>query len=1061
MNKTLRTILAFSLKNKYFIYFATIIMVIYGVITFISMPIEAFPDVTNTEITVITQWPGRSAEEVEKFVTIPIEIALNPVNRKTSLRSTSIFGLSVVKLIFEDEVQDAYARTQVNTMIQNAQLPENINPQVQPPTGPTGEIFRYTLVSSFREPRELKTIQDWTVDRELRSVPGIADIVSFGGTVKSYEIQVNPQKLAGLGITPLDVYTAVNKSNINIGGDVIKKNNQAYIVRGIGLLNDINEIRNIFITNINGLPVLVKDIADVQVSGLPRLGEVGRSDAIDSNKTRIVKDEKDAVEAIVLMRKGENPDKVIKALKLKIQKLNDRVLPPDVKIVPFYNREELIHYATHTVMHNLIEGILFVTLIVSLFMFNWRTTLIVSIIIPLSLLFAFICLHFMGMSANLLSLGAIDFGIIIDGAVVMVEGLFVMLDQQAKAHSMERFNKLAKMGMIKKKGAELAKAIFFSKVIIITALLPIFSFQKVEGKLFSPLAYTLGFALVGALIFTLTLVPVLVNALLNKNVREKHNPFTHLMTGWIMNGFRFVFQNKRLSLGISIVVIVLGLYSFKFLGSEFLPELNEGSLWVRATLPYSVALDKSVSVANQMRSIMMQYPQVRKVVSQTGRPDDGTDVTGFYNNEFDVALYPQEEWNPKITKDELIEQMRKSLSVIPGAELNFSQPIMDNVEEAVSGVKGSICVKIFGDSLNYMETKSDEVYNILKTVKGIADLGVIRNIGQPELDIDLDQSRMALYGVSTADANAVIEMAIGGKAVTELYEGVRRFDIRIRFPEEFRSSDVDIGNLQVPTSSGSKVPVKEIAGITQKTGPCLIFRDDNERYSAVKFSIEGRDMGSAITEAQEKVEEKVKLKKGYGLVWQGDFENQQRASKRLKEVVPISLLLIFLLLFIMFGNLKDAGLVFLNVPFAVVGGIIALLLTGTNFSISAGIGFIALFGICILEGVLLITAFKQNLERLRGENPLYTAVKRGVNSLIRPVLMTALMATIGLMPAALSAGIGSESSRPLARVVIGGLICATIFSLLIFPVVFFLSYRRVDTRHQGENDDPESLRLKA
>ncbi|HCL83473.1 MAG TPA: CusA/CzcA family heavy metal efflux RND transporter [Chitinophagaceae bacterium] len=1053
MNKTLKSILAFSLKNKYFVYFATIILVIYGVMTFINMPIEAFPDVTNTEITVITQWPGRSAEEVEKFVTIPIEIALNPVNRKTSLRSTSIFGLSVVKLIFEDDVQDAYARTQVNTMIQNATLPDNIVPQVQPPTGPTGEIFRYTLASSFRDPRELKTLQDWTVDRELRSVPGIADIVSFGGTVKSYEIQVNPQKLTGLGITPLDVYMAVNKSNINIGGDVIKKNNQAYIVRGIGLLNDINEIRNIFITNINGLPVLVKDIAEVEVSGLPRLGEVGRSDAVDSNKTRRVTDEQDAVEAIVLMRKGENPDKVIKALKLKIQKLNDRVLPPDVKIVPFYNREELIHYATHTVMHNLIEGILLVTLIVSLFMFNWRTTLIVSMIIPLSLLFAFICLHFMGMSANLLSLGAIDFGIIIDGAVVMVEGLFVMLDQQAKAHSMERFNKLAKMGMIKKKGAELAKAIFFSKVIIITALLPIFSFQKVEGKLFSPLAYTLGFALLGALIFTLTLVPVLVNALLNKNVREKHNPFTHVMTRWILNGFRFVFRNKKLSLGIAAVVIVVGLYAFKFLGTEFLPELNEGSIWIRATMPYSISLDKSVQVANQMRSIMMQFPEVRKVVSQTGRPDDGTDVTGFYNNEFDVSLYPQEDWNPKISKEELIEQMRKSLSTIPGAELNFSQPIMDNVEEAVSGVKGSICVKIFGDSLNYMENKSDEVYKILKNVKGVEDLGVIRNIGQPELDIDLDQSRMALYGVSTADANAVIEMAIGGKAVTELYEGVRRFDIRIRFPEAFRTSDEDIGNLQVPTSSGSKVPVKEIATITQKTGPCLIFRDDNERYSAIKFSIAGRDMGSAIKEAQEKVDEQVKLKKGYNMVWQGDFENQQRASKRLMEVVPISLLLIFLLLFIMFGNLKDAGLVFLNVPFAVVGGVFALLLTGTNFSISAGIGFIALFGICILEGVLLITAFKQNLEKLRGENPLYTAVKRGVNSLIRPVLMTALMATIGLMPAALSAGIGSESSRPLARVVIGGLICATIFSLLIFPVVFFLSYRKVDTRHQGEGDD--------
>ncbi|HTB23895.1 MAG TPA: efflux RND transporter permease subunit, partial [Puia sp.] len=566
--------------------------------------------------------------------------------------------------------------------------------------------------------------------------------------------------------------------------------------------------------------------------------------------------------------------------------------------------------------------------------------------------------------------------------------------------------------------------------------------------------------LLGALIFTLTLVPVLVDALLNKNVREKHNPFTHMLTGWILFGFKFVFGNKRLALGISIVFIVIGFYSFKFLGSEFLPELNEGSLWVRATMPYSIALDKSVQVANQMRSIMMQFPQVKKVVSQTGRPDDGTDVAGFYNNEFDVALYPQEEWNPKISKDELIEQLRKSLSVIPGAELNFSQPIMDNVEEAVSGVKGSICVKIFGDSLNYMEEKSDEVDNVLKTVKGITDLGVIRNIGQPELDIDLDQDRMALYGVSTADANAVIEMAIGGKAVTQLYEsGVRHFDIRIRFPVEFRSSDDDIGNLQVPTASGSKVPVKQIATITQKTGPCLIFRDDNERYSAIKFSVEGRDMGSTIKEAQEKVDEKVKLKKGYNMVWQGDFENQQRASKRLTEVVPISLLLIFLLLFIMFGNLKDAGLVFLNVPFAVVGGIFALMITGTNFSISAGIGFIALFGICILEGVLLTTAFKQNLERLRGENPLYTAVKRGVNSLIRPVLMTAFMATIGLLPAAMSAGIGSESSRPLARVVIGGLICATIFSLLIFPVVFFLSYRNVDTRHQGESDD--SVKVKA
>jgi len=1054
MNKILKGILAFSLKNKYFIFFATALLAVYGFMTFQKMPIEAFPDVTNTEITIITQWPGRSAEEVEKFVTIPIEITLNPVQKKTSLRSTSIFGLSVVKLIFEDDVTDNFARLQVNNLLPTAELPDNINPQVQPPTGPTGEVYRYTLESTFRDPRELKTLQDWVVDRELRSVPGIADIVSFGGMVKTYEIRVNPQKLAGLGITPLDVSNAVAKSNINIGGDVINKNSQAYVVRGIGLLNNINEIRNIIVENINGIPILVKDVADVEVSNLPRLGEVGRTDAIDSAGHRTLRNNPDAVEGIVLMRKGENPDEVISGLKEKVKKLNDRVLPPDTKIVPFYNREDLIHYATHTVLHNLIEGILLVTLIVSLFMFNWRTTLIVSIIIPLSLLFSFICLHLMGMSANLLSLGAIDFGIIIDGAVVMVEGLFVLLDHRAKEVTMDRFNRLSKLGLIRKKGAELGKAIFFTKLIIITALLPIFAFQKVEGKMFSPLAFTLGFALLGALLFTLTLVPVLVNVLLRKNVREKHNPFTHFITQRIMAGFRFVFHHKKASILVATIVIVGGLWSFKFLGSEFLPELNEGSIWVRATLPYSISLDSSVVRAEQMRAIMMRFPQVRRVMSQTGRPDDGTDVAGFYNNEFGVSLYPMEEWNPKISKDELIEEMRKQLSVVPGAELNFSQPIMDNVEEAVSGVKGSICVKIFGDSLGYMEEQSNQVYGILKNIRGIADLGVIKNIGQPELDIDLDQSRMALYGVSAADANAVIEMAIGGKAVTQLYEGVRKFDIRIRFPEDFRATQDDIGNLLVPTQSGSKVPIHEIAEISQKTGPCLIFRDDNQRYSAVKFSIEGRDMGSTIAEAQAKVDQIVKLKKGYSMVWQGDFENQQRATKRLAQVVPISLLLIFLLLFIMFGNLKDAGLVFLNVPCAVVGGIFALLITGTNFSISAGIGFIALFGICILEGVLLITAFKHNLERIKGlESPLYTSIKLGVNDLIRPVLMTALMAMIGLLPAAISSGIGSESSRPLARVVIGGLICATIFSLLVFPLVFFWSYRKVDTKHQGETEE--------
>jgi len=1046
MIKFLRGVIGFSLKNKYFILICAGVLAVAGVITFLQMPIEAFPDVTNTEIDIITQWPGQSAEEVEKLVTIPIEIALNPVQKKISLRSNTIFGLSYVKVIFDDHVTDEEARQQVMFLLNNASLPNGISPSVQPPTGPTGEIFRYTLKSTFRDVRELKTIQDWVIDRRLRAIPGVGDINSFGGKTKSYEITVDPGKLATLGITPLDVYSAVQKTNLNVGGDMIVQNNQAFAVRGLGLIKDIHQIGNIVISNNNGVPVIVNDVATVSVSNLPRLGWIGRSDAnVDKDGKRTVVDDPDAVEAIIVMRKGENPTEVVNALKAEINKLNNDILPADTKIVPYYDRSDLIGFATHTVLHNLIEGILLVTLLVSLFMFNWRTTLIVSIIIPLALMFAFICLHAMGMSANLLSLGAVDFGIIIDGAVVMVEGMFVFLDRKAMQVGMERFNKLAKLSMIKNDGAMLGKAIFFAKLIIIMGLLPVFAFQKVEGKLFSPLAFTLGFALVGALITTLTLVPVLISMLLNKNVHEKHNPFVHHLSGFMLFGFNNAFKNKTLVVTTSMIVMVVGLYSFRFLGSEFLPELDEGAIWLRVQLPYSVSLDKSVETSKQVRQILMSFPQVQYAVSQTGRPDDGTDVAGFYNNEFDVLMYPEDDWKPKVTKEELISQMNAKLAKLPGVDLNFSQPISDNVEEAVSGVKGSIVVKVYGDSLDYSEKKVNEIYQILKNVRGIEDLGMIASIGLPELDITLDQQKMAQYGVAETDANSVIAMAIGGQAASTLYEGVRTFDIRVRFPEAYRKTPEDIGNLLVPTQNGSKVPIKEIASITQKTGPCLIFRDENERFATLKFSIRGRDMGSTIKEAQQKVNAKLQLKRGYHLAWQGDFENQQRAEKRLTQVVPVSLGLIFLLLFVMFGNFKDAALVFLNVPFAIVGGIAMLLITGTNFSISAGIGFIALFGICIQDGVLLITVFKQNLETIRGERlTLFTAIKLGVNSRIRPVMMTALMAAIGLCPAALSHGIGSESSRPLARVVIGGILCAMMFSLWVFPLIFGWAYRKVD-----------------
>ncbi|MGZ3951158.1 MAG: efflux RND transporter permease subunit, partial [Flavisolibacter sp.] len=846
---------------------------------------------------------------------------------------------------------------------------------------------------------------------------------------------VNPQKIASYGISPLDVYTAASKSNINVGGDVIVDNSQAYVVRGIGLLNDVNEIRNIIITNINGTPILVKDVAEVDVSSLPRLGQVGRG-----------KDD-DAVEGIVVMRKGENPSDVIKKVQAKIDYLNEKILPADVKIDTFYNRDDLIDFATHTVLHNMAEGILFVTVIVFLFMADWRTTVTVAVVIPLALLFAFICLTLRGMSANLLSMGAIDFGIIIDGAVVMVEGIFVILDHKAHQVGMERFNKLTKLGVIKNTGGELGKAIFFSKLIIIAALLPIFSFQKVEGKMFSPLAWTLGFALLGALILTLTLVPLLSSLLLRKNVREKHNRFVEGLTKGIMKMFSWTYHHKRLTLMVSVCVVAVGLFLFRFLGTEFLPELDEGAIYIRATCPLSISLEDSKNIANRMRRMILQFPEVKQVLSQTGRPNDGTDATGFYNIEFHVDIYPKEQWKSGISKEQLIEQMQNKLAVFPGIDLNFSQPIMDNVEEAVSGVKGSLVVKIYGDTLRYTEGKANEVYAVMKGIKGVEDLGVVRNIGQPELRIDLDQQKMASYGVSTADANAIIEMAIGGKAISQIYEGEKKFQLRLRYEEQYRSNAEAIGNLLVPTSRGSQVPIKNIASIQRLTGPSIIFRDENRRYSAVKFSIRGRDMGSTIAEAQKKVNAAVHLSKGNEMVWAGDFENQQRATKRLSEVVPVSLLLIFLILFLMFGNVKDAGMVLLNVPFAIIGGIAALLISGTNFSISAGIGFIALFGICIQNGVILISVFKNNLQKIKKQefthHSLEGAITQGVRSRVRPVVMTALMAAIGLLPAALSHGIGSETSRPLAIVVIGGLVTATVLTLLVFPLFFYWSYRKL------------------
>ncbi|PZF71394.1 efflux RND transporter permease subunit [Taibaiella soli] len=1031
MNKFIKQIIYFSLRHRYLIFFFTAVMAVIGIFCYSSTPIETFPDVTNTQIIVITQWPGRSAEEVEKFITIPLETELNSVQKKVNLRTVSSFGLSYIRIIFEDNVEDAFGRQQVLSRIVNADLPDGVKPEIEPPYGPTDEIYRYTLKSPTKSVRDLTTIQEWFLDKQFKSVSGIADVNSFGGEEKIFEISVNPDMLMQYGLTALDVYNAVNKSNINVGGDVIEKNGQAFVVRGIGLLNNIDEIKNIIITNLNDVPILVKNVAEVKEAGKPRLGRVSRND------------QDDVVEGILVMRKGENQRKVLDAIHEKVDQLNKKLAKQDVRIVPFYDRTTLMDFCTETVIHNLIEGIILVTVVVFLFMAEWRTTLIVAMIIPLALLFAFTCLKLKGMTANLLSMGAVDFGIIIDGAVVMVEGIFVAMDHMSREMGMEKYNKLIKLGAFKTVATEKAKAIFFSKLIIITCLLPIFAFQKVEGKMFAPLAYTLGFALLGSLIYTLTLVPALSSILLRKNVREKHNPIVIGLERLVDKAAAFTLRFWKGSLIVAFAVMSLTFFSTRFLGTEFLPKLNEGALWITAQLPINSSLNSSYEISRKMYEVLKSFPEVRNVLVQIGRTNDGTDPKGFANVQIAVDLYPKKEWKRKISMDELSEQMNRKLMAYPGIVFNFAQPISDNVAEAVAGVPAENALKIFGPDVKMLEQKSKEAQEILKTIPGVADLGEFKVEGQPEFRIELDQEKMALYGVNVTDANSIIEMALGGKAATTLYDNEKRFDIRIRYQKEYRDEDSKIESLMVPTGSGTRVPLKNIAEIRKITGPAFIYRDNNSRYIGVKFSVRDRDLGSTIMECQKVIGQKLKLPDDYSIAWNGEFENQQRAQHTLATVVPVCLLMIFILLFVAFGNVKDAVIVLMDVPFALIGGILALHLRGMNFSISAGIGFIALAGICVQDGVILITQFRHNLE---AKMPLHKAIHEGVVSRVRPVVMTALMAAIGLSPAAFSSGIGSESQKPLATVVIGGLVTSTILTLLILPIIYTVAHKIIHNR---------------
>lgn len=1025
MQKFIQNIVAFSLKNPIIIFFLTGLLVIIGVISLKNTPIEAFPDVTNTRARIITQWPGRSAEEIEKFVTLPIMKQMNTIPRKSDVRSISLFGLSVVTVIFEDDVDDFYAQQYASNRLQGIDLPDGADAKIEPPYGATGEIFRY-VIRSDKPIKEVTAIQDWIIERELVSVPGVADIVSFGGEEKIYEIKINPTELANYDLSPLDVYEAVSKSNINVGGDVIERGAQAYVVRGVGLLESVADIENILIEVRGSTPILVKHVAQVEISAKPRLGQVG------------LQDEDDLVQGVVIMLRGENPGDVIPRLKEKIDELNNTILPKDVKIEPFIDRTELVNATVNTVAKNIIEGIFLVSVIVFIFLYNWRTTVIVASVIPLSFLFAIMMLRIQGLPANLISMGAIDFGLLLEGTLVIVETVFVAMEKKAHKVGMPVFNKMSKSGLIKKSAGSVAGYIVFAQIILIVALIPIFSFQKVEGKMFSPLAFTLGYALLGSLILSITYVPVMCKVLLRKNIVEKENFISRFFKKYMFRMFSWSERHKKATiLGFVALIAICGIRFMNY-GTEFIPKLNEGALYVRATLPNSVNLQEATRLAKEMKDKIRGFEEVKFVLNQVGRPNDGTDPTGFFNIEFHIQLHPEKEWKRKISKEGLIEEMRSELQTYPGIVFGFSQPIQDNVEEYVAGVKSSLVVKIFGNDLFQLEEYADQVADAIKDVEGIEDLNVYRNIGLPELRIQLHDHKMARYGVDMSNAQAVVEMAIGGSAATTFYEEDRMFDVRIRFAKEYRDDEEKIGDILIPTESGKKIPLREIATISYITGPTFIYREGSSRYIAVGFSIEGRDLGSAIAEAKAKVAEKVSIPEENKVVWAGEFESKERATAQLAVIVPAVLLLILFLLYFNFGTIKDTLIAASTIPFAFVGGFISLWLTGTVFGISAGIGFIILFGVNTINSIILIAVMKDNLRKMK----LKDAISNGVYDRIRPIVMIALMGSLGLLPAALSSGMGSEIQKPLAIMIVGGLLICMILSLTVLPQVFYWAYRK-------------------
>lgn len=1026
----IRRLVDFALQNRFLVLAIAILLFVWGAVSFHQLPVEAYPDVANNYVDVIAQWPGISAEQIEQQVTIPLETAMNGIPGVVHVRSWSIFGLSTVEMVFGEDTTNFENRERVLERLSQAPLPPGVVPQMGTDWSPVGQIYFYTLESTNPEydAMNLKSLETWVIEKNLKSVPGVVDTNPFGGPTREYQVRIDPDKLVSYGLSIAQVEQQLANNNGNAGGSFIEAGLQQIDVREVGLVKNLQDIENTVIMTKGGTPLRVKDIATVTQGPEIRLGQFGRAIRREDGK---IDDNDDVVSGIALLQKGADAQPVLQGIHKKVEELNNQILPKGVKIVPFIDRSDLLDFTTHTVLHNLGEGIVLVVIILFLFLGNVRGAFIVALTIPFSLLFAAICLDLRHIPANLLSLGALDFGMVVDGAVVMVENIVRHLHRSGN-------DTLTPDEKIRDAAHEVQRPVFYAILIIITAYLPIFTLQAVEGRLFRPMAWTVAFALLGALIFSMIIAPVLASFLFRKGAREWTNPVMESITARYRKSVTWTIHHRSLTVGVGIASLFLAIYlAFGgVIGSEFLPHLDEGALWVRGTLAQSAGPSEGIRVANQARVLLCSFPEVTVCTSQTGRPDDGTDHTGFFNIEYFVGLKPKEQWRPVFheNKDNVIAAMNLQLEKnIPGAVWGFSQPIEDNMEEAVSGVKGELATKVYGDDLHVLEDKANQVAAILSHVKGVTDLGVFQVTGQPDLDFVVDRQAAARYQINVADVQDAIQTAVGGNALTQVLRGEQVYNLTMRYLPQYRDTSEAIKNIRLLSPSGERVSLAQLCKVKEADEGSEIYRENNQRYVAIKYSVRGRALGDTVREAIQKVDAQVKLPRGYHIGWEGEYQSEVRAEARMVIIVPLTVLLIFIILYSMYKSFKWATLILANVAMARVGGLLALVVTHTNFSVSSSVGFLALFGVSVQTGVIMLEYINQL--RVRGHSIEESAIEGAVLRL-RPIMMTMLVATLGLLPAAMSHGIGSDSQRPFAIVIVGGLITDLVMSIFLLPTLY-------------------------